>query len=432
MRFLLVVNLAGLVIGSPMWRAHAVASESGNWPQFRGPNRDNRSPDTGLLQRWPPGGPPLVWKTTGLGEGFSSLSVVGGRMYTQGHSGGKEHVFALDEATGRQLWSVAVGPAERVAYPGSRSTPTVNGTSLLVETVAGDVACLEAQSGRVVWRKNLKRDFAGRPGTWGYAESLLVDGDRVIVTPGGKGAALVALDRRDGRVIWQTPVSLGDRDYPTHQRDPYSDPGVAAYASVIGFEIAGMRQYIQFLQGGLVGIRADDGKLLWQDDSSSNNFANCPTPLFHNGYLYSASGWKGAALVQLEGTDHGIAPRLIYANNAMRNEYGGFILHDGYVYGCSGGVLTCMNFLTGQVAWKDRSVGMGSVVYADGRIYMRGDKGTVALVEATPTAYREHGRFDQPDRSNRPARSYPVVAAGRLYLRDEHILLCYDVTQPHR
>ena len=176
-------------------------------------------------------------------------------------------------------------------------------------------------------------------------------------------------------------------------------------------------------------IQAADGKFLWRDDSSSNNFANCPTPVFRDGYLFSASGWKGAALVKLIPQNHRASTQLVYANNAMRSQYGGFFLHDGYVYGCSTSILMCMNFLTGEVAWKNRSVGMGSVVYADGHFIMRGDGGTVALVEATPEQYREKGRFDQPDRSDRPARTYPVVTGGRLYLRDEGVLLCYDVRE---
>jgi len=403
--------------------------KSSYWPQFRGPNRDNISPDTGLLKRWPPGGPRLAWKTTGLGSGFSSVSVADGRLYTQGHIEGKEHLIALDEATGRKLWAVALGPAEWVPYPGSRSTPTLDGALLYVETVAGDVVCLDSQDAQVVWRKHLKRDFQGRPGAWGYAESPLVDGDRVVVTPGGEEAALVALDKRDGRVIWRVSVPRGDRNDWTHSRDSHAGPGVAAYSSVIVVEVGRVRQYIQFLQQGVVGIQAADGKFLWRDDSSSNNFANCPTPVFRDGYLFSASGWKGAALVQLIPQNHRASTQVVYANNAMRSQYGGFFLHDGYVYGCSTSILMCMNFLTGEVAWKNRSVGMGSVLYADGHFIMRGDGGTVALVEAAPEQYREKGRFDQPDRSDRPARTYPVVTGGRLYLRDESVLLCYDVRE---
>jgi len=256
----------------------------------------------------------------------------------------------------------------------------------------------------------------------------LVDGDRVVVTPGGEQSTLVGLDRRSGRVIWQASVPTNEHDTWKHSRDPYADPAVAAYSSVIVAEVEGLRQYIQFLQQGVVGIRAD-GKFLWRDDSSSCEYANCPTPVFHDDYVFSASGWRGAALVELVPQAGTVSTRLVYANNAMRSWYGGFFLHDGYVYGCSNEILMCMNFLTGEVAWKNRSVGMGSVVYADGHFIVRGDGGTVALVEATPDQYREKGRFDQPDRSDRPARTYPVVTGGRLYLRDEGILLCYKARE---
>ena len=214
---LLAMSAMGLPFGpsrskSEEARSQTVVREPGYWPQFRGPNRNNISPDTGLLKRWPPGGPPLAWKATELGSGFSSVSVANGRVYSQGHIEGEEHVIALDEATGRKLWAVDLGPAERVAYRGSRSTPTIDGVLLYLETVAGDVVCLDSQDAQVVWRKHLKRDFQGRPGTWGYAESPLVDGDRVVVTPGGKKAALVALDKRDGRVIWRVSVPRSGRD----------------------------------------------------------------------------------------------------------------------------------------------------------------------------------------------------------------------------
>ena len=430
-------NIAGLE-GQPKKQSHIQkhsqpdANGQGNWPQFRGPARDNVSPDTGLLKSWPPEGPPLVWKVTSLGESISSVSVAGGRVYTQGHIDGEEIVFCLDEETGQKLWAVAIGPAEKVAYPGSRSIPTVDGGFLYVETVAGDVACMDAQTGKVVWRRHLKQDFQGRCGVWGYAESLLVDGDRVIVTPGGEDDTLVALDKRNGQVVWRVSVPPGESEYPAHKRDPVSGAGVAAYCSVIVAEVGGVRQYIQFLQRGIVGIRAYDGEFLWREESSASNFANCPTSILHDGYVFSSSGWKGptgwkgAALIQLIPQGRRTTARLVYASTAMRNQYGGFVLQDGYVYGGTNGALTCVDFLSGKMMWKDSSVGIGSLVCADGHIYMRGDKGAVALIEATPEGYRERGRFEL-ERSGRPVRAYPVVTGGRLYLRDENLLFCYNV-----
>ena len=404
----------------------------GNWPQFRGPAGDNVSADTGLLKSWPPEGPRLVWKVTDLGESISSVSVAGGRVYTQGHIEGEEIVFCLDEGTGQKLWAVAIGAAEKVAYPGSRSVPTVDGGRLYVETVGGDVACMDAQTGKVVWRRHLKQDFQGRSGVWGYAESLLVDGGRVIVTPGGEDDTLVALDKHNGQVVWRVSVPPGPNEYPAHKRDPISGAGVAAYSSVIVTEVGGVRQYIQFLQRGIVGIRAEDGEFMWREESSASNFANCPTPIIHDGYMFSSSGWEGpmgwkvAALTKLTAQGNRTEAQLVYTSKAMQNQYGGFVFYDGYVYGGTKGSLTCLDFLTGKVMWKDGGVGIGSLTFADGHIYMRGDKGTVALIKATPEGYREISRFEL-ERSGRPVRAYPVVTGGRLYLRDENLLFCYDV-----
>jgi len=320
-----------------------------------------------------------------------------------------------------------------VAYPGSRSIPTVDGGRLYVETVGGDVACLDAQTGKVVWRRHLKKDFQGRSGVWGYAESLLVDGDRVIVTPGGEDNSIVALDKRNGQVIWRTSVRPGRAEYPAHDRDPVSGAGVAAYASVIVTEVGGVRQYIQFLQRGIVGVRAADGEFLWREENSASNFANCPTPILHEGYMFSSSGWeghtgwKGAALTQLVPQGRGTTARLVYLSEDMQNQYGGFVFRDGYVYGGTKNGLVCMDFLSGKVMWKDKCVGIGALVYADGHIYMRGEKGKMVLVEATPERYREKGSF-KPQRNGRPVRAYPVVTGGRLYLRDENLLFCYDVS----
>lgn len=403
--------------------------EEGTWPQFRGVHRDNLSPDVRLLRGWPPEGPALLWKADGLGQGFSSVSVADGCVYTQGHADGQEILTVLEETTGRKRLSVAIGPAEEVAYGGSRSTPTVDGDFLFVETVAGDLACVARKTGRVAWRRHLKRDFQGRRGVWGYAESPLVDGGRVIVTPGGKNAALVALDKGSGNPVWRAQVPESADGIPGHQRDPETGEGIAAYASVIVAEAGGIRQYIQFLQQGVVGIRAEDGAFLWREDGSSNSFANCATPVFHDGFLFSSSGYRGAALIQLVAQGGRVTPRRIYALKEFRNHFGGFVLRDGQVYGCSEAVLTCVDFHTGKIAWKDRSVGMGSLVYADGHLYLRGEKGACALIEATREGYREKGRFDPPIRSGKPARAYPVVTGGRLYLRDQDLLLCYDVRE---
>jgi len=389
-------------------------STKGDWPQFLGPTRDLISSETRLLKEWPAEGPPLKWKAGGLGEGYSSVSISAGMIFTQGHFDGKEKIVALYEADGSLAWGLELGPALEVDRPGSRSTPTVDGEHVYVETVGGDVVCLNKSQGKQVWRKHLVKDFNGKRGNWGYAESPLVDGSHVICTPGGREATLVALDKRTGETVWKASVPEGDG---------------ASYSSAIVAELGGTRQYIQFLADGVVGIRASDGKYLWRENSSANsNRINCSSPVYHDGYVFAASGYgKGGALVRLVPELNGFTAKRVYHTIHMKSHHGGFFLRDGHIYGTNAAILTCLDFLTGKVAWRDHSVGKGAVVYADGHLYLRSEQGSVALAEVTPEGYREKGRFDQPHRSAKPAWAYPVIAGGRLYLRDQDILLCYDV-----
>ncbi len=389
------------------------ATAEGHWPQFRGPNRDLISPDTRLLREWPEAGPPLVWKSERSGQGYSSVSVVDGRVYTQGHLGSEERVIALDAETGSHIWSVVAGPAASVQSPGSRSTPTVDGDHLYVESVGGDVACLDTTKGRDVWRRHLVADFKGRPRPWGYSESPLVDGDRLICTPGSKDATVVALDKRSGDVLWKG-------------RSPTADG--ASYASPIAIEAGGVRQVVIFVAGGVMGFRASDGEFLWRQSRSANPNANITTPVYRDGSLFSASSYGGGgALVHITPEQDGFSAQLVYHTKHMKNHHGGFVIVDNYIYGANESVWTCLNFKTGDVMWADRSVGKGSVVYADGYLYLRDQDGPVALVKATPDGYIETGRFSQPHRSGEPAWAYPVITGGRLYLRDQNVLLCYDL-----
>lgn len=392
--------------------------QKGHWPQFRGPQRDLCSSETGLLKQWPVDGPPLVWKATGLGQGFSSVSVVDGMILTQGHFDGNEAVIALKESTGDLIWNQIVGPARLVEVPGSRSTPTVDGEHVYVQTVQGDLACLEKASGKIVWRRQLKKDFGGRSPGYGYSESPLVDRDRVICTPGGEHAALVALDKGTGETLWKAAVPEQD---------------IAAYSSVIAIEVGGVRQYVQLMQKGVVGIRASDGVFLWREDSAANGSANCTTPVFHEGLIFGASAYaNGGALVRLVPQRDRCSAELVYHTKHMKSLHGGFVILDGHIYGCDASILTCLNWSTGDVVWKDRSVGRGSVVYADGHLILRSETGPLALVEVTSAGYQEKGRFEQPDRSDQFSWAYPVIAGGRLYLRDQDLLLCYDVRDHSR
>jgi outer membrane protein assembly factor BamB len=379
------------------------------------------SRETSLLKEWPKEGPRLLWQFKDIGFGYSTPAVVGERLYLLSNTGlDDEFVQALEVKDGQQAWRTRLGkvgnPKQMPPYPGARSTPTVDGESLYALGSDGDLACLETASGKVRWQKNLRADFAGKPGAWAYAESPLVDGDVLVCTPGGSEATLVALNKTNGDVIWKAPVPGGDQ---------------AAYASVTVVETGGIKQYVQFLQKGVIGVDARSGKFLWRyDQTAQGSPANIPTPVSHDGYVYSASSRGGGGLVHLKIDNGTVTAEPVYAEKNLPSNIGGAIVLGDYLYGTSGQGLLCVEFNTGKVKWKDRGVGAGSICFADGRLYIHGETGDVALVEATPDAYREKGRFalpDQPDRGRSQAWAYPVVANGRLYLRDLGALWCYDI-----
>jgi outer membrane protein assembly factor BamB len=403
-----------------------------DWPQWRGQNRDGRSPETGLLQSWPEGGPPLAWKAEGLGGGFSSVAVSGNRIYTLGDLGDAQYAIAVRRDGGAVVWKTEIGPAWKDKYLGPRSTPTVDGDRVYVVGTEGDLFCLDAASGKKVWTRNLRKDFGGTmmkaQGTyeWKFSESPLIDGDRIIVTPGAKEATLVALNKATGKEIWRASVpGLGERGADG-----------AAYSSVVVSEAGGIRQYVQFVGRGVIGVEAKTGRFLWGYNPVANDVANIATPLIDGDFVFASSGYgTGSALIKLEGTGDGIAAKEVYFLDAetMQNHHGGLILHDGYVYTGTGhnkGFPLCVKMADGKVAWgKIRNEGEGSaaVSYADGRLYFRYQDGLMVLVEATPESYREHGSFKIPDVDN-PSWAHPVIAGGKLYLREQDRLFCYDIS----
>ncbi len=392
----------------------AAASE-GDWPQWRGPNRDNLSTETGLLRQWPATGPKLVWKATGIGGGFSSVSLVGNRIYTMGDGPDDLFVHALDRDTGKIAWSTKVGlPGGHKNYPGPRGTPTVDGGALYVLTQHGDLICLDAAKGSVRWRKNTERDFGGAMMSgWRWSESPLVDGDKVVCTPGGPQGTVVALNKQTGALLWRSKE--------------WTDK--AAYSSLVPVEIGGVRQYVQLTGASVGSVAAASGKLLWRADRPGKT-AVIPTPVYKDGLVFVTSGYNiGCNLFKISGSGNVFKAEQIYANTDMAVHHGGIVLVGDHVYGQSGrGDLTCMELKSGKVAWTDRSVGKGSIAYADGHLYVRSEsKGEVALVEATPGGYKETSRFTQPERTTRMAWPHPVIAGGKLYLRDQDKLFCYDV-----
>ncbi len=408
------------------WKIMAIAwtfllFSAADWPQWRGPNRDGISKEAGLQREWPASGPKLVWRIDNLGGGYSTPSVVGDRLYLiTSNDADEEFVKALSVEDGREIWTTPlgkVGPNEGPQYPGSRSTPTIDGDRLYALSSNGDLACIELETGKIRWKRNIRTDLGGQPGNWAYSESPLIDGDRLICTPGGSEATLVAFDKNTGDIVWKSAVPGGDE---------------AAYASPIIVNAVGIKQYVQFLQNGLVGVDAKDGKFLWRySRTAEGSPANIPTPVAKDDLIYSAASRSGGGLIRIVKTGDEVAAEEVYFRPNLPKSIGGAVLVDGFLYGTSGQGLSCVEFATGEIRWQDRSVGAGSLCYADGRLYLHGENGELALVEATPEAYREVGRFTpdgQPDRGNAKAWTYPVVANGRLYVHDLGVLWCYDVS----
>ncbi|MDM7994916.1 MAG: PQQ-like beta-propeller repeat protein [Acidobacteriota bacterium] len=394
-----------------------------DWPQWRGPNRDGISKETGLLKQWPQEGPKLLWQVHDLGSGYATPSVSGGRIYLLSNKGLEdEFVSALDAKDGRKIWSTRIGkvgnPDQNPNFPGARSTPTVDGALLYALGSDGDLVCLETATGKTRWRKSLRNDFGGVPGTWAYSESPLIDGDVVACTPGGTEATIVALNKRTGALIWKSAVPGG---------------GMAGYASLVVATAGSFKQYIAYTANGLVGVDARTGEFLWNYDKTKGPLGmSMQTPVARDGLIYSAAGRVGGGAVRLTAAGGGVKAEEVYFNPGLPSAIGGEVLVGEYLYGTSQTALMAVEFRTGKVAWSDRSVAPASVCYADGMLYLHGEGGEVALVEATPEAYRERGRFappNQPKHSNPMEKSwaYPVISGGRLYIRDLDNLWCYDV-----
>ena len=392
--------------------ALSAQSASTDWPQWRGPDRSGVSRDTGLLREWPRSGPSLAWSASQLGAGFGSVAVAGDRVFVQGMKNRQSVVTSLDRASGKPVWSAALGAAqENDRGSGPRSTPTVDADRVYVLTENGDLVCLQVADGKVVWQRNILREFSGRNINWLVSESPLVDGNRVIVTPGGRNAGMVALDKMSGATVWVSK-ELSDE---------------AGYASPVVADVQGVRTIMTLTGNAGIGVRASDGKLMWRYGNVSNNTANITTPVYSNGKVFFTSAYgTGGALLGLRATGQDVSAQEIYFTRNMQNHHGGVVLVDGYLYGFNNSILTCLEFETGKVLWRDRSVGKGAVAYADGHLYIVGEDNIVGLVEASPKGYRETGRFTIADQGW-PSWAHPVVSGGRLYVRNQNVLASYDV-----
>ena len=404
----------------------AVSVAAADWPQWRGPERNGVSKETGLLKQWPAGGPKLLWQVNDLGDGYSTPVVVGTRIYMMSNRGlDNEYVQAISTADGKPIWTTRVGkvgnPDQNPPYPKARSTPTIDGDLLYTLGSDGDLACLETKSGKIRWTKNLRTEFGGQPGEWAYAESVLVDGDVVVVTPGGPQATLAALNKKTGQVIWKSAVPGGDQ---------------AGYASSIIVQAAGRKQYVQLLSKGLVGVDAKTGQFLWRYADVAKGPAQYFTPVAQGDYVYGGALGIGGGTVHLKPNGDAVTAEQVYFGRGLPNGIGGAVIVGGHLFGTEvGQKLVAVEFATGKVAWQQENFGWASVVAADGMLYLHLISGDYVLVEATPEGYREKGRFTPPAQPQHAKRgefaeaafAYPVIANGRLYIRDLETLWAYDI-----
>jgi len=404
----------------------AASAEVPDWPQFRGPHRDGKSGETGLLKQWPDGEPKLLWKIEGLGTGYSTVSIAGGKIFTMGDLGQKgskaQCIIALDLNTQKVLWTTPVGPPHA---SGPRCTPTVDGDLLYAIGTSGDLACAEVATGKVVWRKNFKRDFGGRVmSMWKFSESPLVDGEQLVCTPGGKDAGIVALNKKSGKVIWKCGIpDLGD-----------AGKDGAAYSSIVVSEACGVRQYVQNMGRGVVSVAAEDGRFLWGYTKVTNGTANVPNPHVRGDYVFVTNNYKaGSALLKIRRDGDGLRADEVYHldGKQFENHHGGVVVGGDHLYGGHGGnrgAPVCLEFLTGKIAWKAEAPAKGSaaVIYADGHLVFRYQTGPVCLIQATPEAYKVKGRFEPPTGEG-PAWPHPVIHDGKLYLRHRDLLMCYNL-----
>jgi len=410
-----------------------ISARADDWPQWRGPDHNDISKESGLLKAWPKDGPKLLWKYKDAGAGFSSPAIVGDRLYCMGGDGNNDFVFALDiKEKGKKLWSKQVGPFFKNGNgDGPRGAPAVDGDLLYVLTAQGELICLETSQGDKKWQLSLKQELGGEMMSgWGYSESPLVDGDKIICTPGGPKGTLAAVDKKTGKLLWQSK-EIKDK---------------AANSSAVPMTVGGIHQYVQMTGNSVFGVAADDGRLLWRVERSGP-VAAVPTPIVHDNYVYATSGYNAqCTLIKLTPEGKGIKAEKEYSNKNMENQHGGVVLVDGHIFGHWGSNderphrWVCQDFLTGEVTWEEKKKGdpgsskleKGSITYADGHLYLFSEKtGTAVLLQASTKGWKEDGRFTIPHESKVRNKgriwTHPVVANGDLFLRDQDILFCYDI-----
>jgi len=405
-----------LTLSLTIFLAPALSGAADDWPQWRGPDRSDISRESGLLKEWPTGGPRRIWLYKNAGNGYSGPAVVNGKLFTLAARDSGEILIALNADTGEELWTAALGPVLQVDHGGGpRGTPTVDGNRIYALGGKGNLVCVGAADGKVIWQTSMT-DLGGTRPHWGYSESVLVDGDKVVCTPGGAKGALAALDKMTGKLVWQSKE--------------FTDG--AQYVSIVPADHDGTREYIQLTTQHLVGVAAKDGRLLWRS-VFPGRVAVVPTPIVHDDCVYVTAGYNAGCKLVKFSPNNQVSD--VYENKEMINHHGGVVLAGDYLYGYSdrGGWL-CQEFKTGKQIWSEKNaLGKGAVSCADGMLYcLEENSGTVVLVEASAAGWKEHGRFKlEPQTTIRDPEgriwTHPVIANGKLYLRDQDLIFCYDV-----
>ncbi|MCB1235588.1 MAG: PQQ-like beta-propeller repeat protein, partial [Verrucomicrobiae bacterium] len=399
--------------------ASASLARAEDWPQWRGANRDGLSAETGLLDTWPESGPPPLWKAEGIGGGYASPAIAGGKVFGSGFENGEEFVWALSEADGKQLWKTTIAKVgyeniEAKYATGPRATPTVDGDRVYCLGAAGDLACLETESGKLVWSKNLVKDFGGElMSGWGFSEAPLIDGDRLVCTPGGAQGAVAALDKATGEAVWRSK--------------DLADP--ASYSAVVAAEIGGKKHYVVLTGASLAGIDPENGTVLWRADRAGKSFV-VATPIVEGDQVFVTSSDVGSQLFTVTASGGSFAVAETYKSLKLKNDWGGAVKVGDHVYADNGATFVALDFKTGDMTTRARMIGECGVGYAEGHLYLQNPDGVVALVEAKPDALTEKSRFTQPEAEGKKGYAVPTIANGRLYLRALDTLVAYDIKKP--
>ena len=420
---------------APSLHLVAEASEIGNpsisrsdstsdWPMFHGPNGDNKSPETGLLESWPEGGPELLWQISDIGEGvsgYSSIAIQAGRLFTSGNRNRRSMVFCYD-STGRKLWEYDNGPAWTGSYPGTRSTPTVDGGRVYDLSPHGELVCLNVETGKPIWSRNILNDYEGKIIMWALAESVRIDGQKLICSPGGRKASVVALDKMTGKPIWEA--------VPTEFNAGYSTSTV--------FTQDGLRILAQMNSGGLMGIDIETGKMLFTFPYPQDDGMHANSPIYHDGHLAviatnSARNRRGVIQLRVSVNGNNASVSEVWRNNDMDNLFNSVVLLDGYLYGSAyenkRGVFLCIDWKTGKSLYERRDAGRGCLTYADGLIYYLGETGEFRLIRPNPEKYDVASQWTLPENGEGNSWAHPVIHDKKLYIRHGVYMYCYDIAK---